>query len=125
LQGLFLHFADFFAELVHVNEQASCLIIQTGIKQILCGLFQLSVELGEFFFFFCHAYRVAQPRKNARDFFRLGESIFVDDFPNGRLNFYDKHFLRNLARFLPSIFCKCFIFNDLGRAAGRARASCW
>jgi len=79
LQGLFLHFADFFAELVHVNEQASCLIIQTGIKQILCGLFQLSVELGEFFFFLCHAYRVAQPRKNARDFLQLKKLFFVLD----------------------------------------------
>ena len=48
----------------------------------------------DFFFFvgsFCyHAYTIPQITQNARDFFAISESIFVDVFSNGRLkNRYD------------------------------------
>jgi hypothetical protein len=55
------------------------LIVEHRVEQILCDLFQFSVELGEFFLFLCHAYRVAQPRKNARDFLRLKKLFFMLD----------------------------------------------
>lgn len=98
-------------------EEASCLIVQTGVEQVLCDLFDLLLEFLDFFIF--HTYTIAQNVEKARDFFTISETFFVDVLSNGRLNFYDKHFLHDLARFLPSIFCKSFIFNDLQRAAGR------
>jgi hypothetical protein len=57
------------------------------------------------------------------DFFAIVKSIFVDVFSNGRLNFYDKHFLRDLAWKLRSRLPNLLIYNDLRRAAGRARVS--
>jgi hypothetical protein len=44
----------------------------------------VDVELG---FFIFHVYRIAQVAENARNFFTISETIFVDVFSNRRLNF--------------------------------------
>ena len=38
----------------------------------------------EVYFFFFHTYKIAQIMQNARDFFTIMQSIFVDDFSNAR-----------------------------------------
>lgn len=50
---------------------------------------------------FCyHAYTIPQITQNARDFFAISETFFVDVFSNGRFIFYDKDFSHDLARHL-------------------------
>ena len=70
----------------------------------------LDVCAGVVFLF--HVYSIPQNPQKARDFFAIVESFFVDE----------KKVLE-LARCLNSILHKLLIFNDLRRAAGRARVS--
>jgi len=116
-----LEFRKFFAELAHVVEQRGCLIVQTGVEQVLCDLFDLLLEFLDFFIF--HTYTIPRITENARDFFAISETIFVDAFSNRRLNFYDKDFLPDLARHVRSRLRKSLNIKHLRRAAGRALVS--
>jgi hypothetical protein len=44
-------------------------------------------SFGELVFFIFHVYRIAPITQNARDFFTISETIFVDVLANERLNF--------------------------------------
>lgn len=108
-----MQFRKFFAELAQVIEQASCLIVQHGVDQILRDLFDLCGDGLDLDFFLCHAYTLPQPRENATIFFAVLQSFFVDE-----KKFFD------LAHFLKVVSCKCLIFKHLHRAAGRSLVSC-
>jgi hypothetical protein len=112
LQGLFLQFRKLFAELAQAIEQNSRLIVQHRIDQVLCDLFDFCGEGLDLDFFFCHAFNVSQPRKNAMKNFSIVQSFFVDE-----KKFFD------LAHFLKVVLCKWLIFNGLRRAAGRSPVS--
>jgi hypothetical protein len=77
----------FFAHLSHLMEQNGRLIVQHGVDQVVCDLFEFCLEGLELDFFFVHAYRIPQNAQNTRDFFTISETIFVDVLANERLNF--------------------------------------
>ena len=66
-------------------EQASCLIVEHRIEKILRDLFDFCGDGLDLDFFLCHAYKISQPRKNARDFFRLKNIFFQLDSRLGTL----------------------------------------